>query len=110
MKLVESIKSSVNGILDRAVELINKAPTTNLRILLTLGITLGTAIKYWTSSTWIPDWQWLIFLAGMAGLDVWQHHNKRKTSWSPKEHAEAAAIQNGHTTDNTLREEGDGLG
>lgn len=88
----------VTVVTDKAYELVRKAPTTNIRILLTLAIVTGTAIKYWMHDTWIPDWQWLVFLAGMAGLDVWQHHNKRKTNWSPKEQAEAIAIQNGHAT------------
>ena len=82
--------------LNRLYKLVEIAPTTNMRILLTLGIVLGTAIKYWVSSGWIPDIQWLVFLAGMAGLDVWQHYNKRVTTFSPIEYAEAARIQNGH--------------
>ena len=96
----------VDGVGQRVYKVIANAPTTNLRILSSLAITFGTAAHYWTSATWIPSWEWLLFLAGMAGLDVWQHHNKRKTSWSPKEHAEADRIRNGHgdeeaaTTDN----------
>ncbi len=86
----------ISPALDKAYQIVATAPTTNIRILLTLAITLGTAIKYWASTAWVPDWQWLVFLAGMAGLDVWQHMNKRRTSWSPVEHAEAARIQNGH--------------
>lgn len=86
----------VSAISNKAYEVVDKAPTTNIRIILTLAIVLGTAVKYWSNDVWIPDWQWLTFLAGMAGLDVWQHHNKRKTTWSPKEKAEAAVIQNGY--------------
>lgn len=81
---------------DKLYELVRNAPTTNMRILLTLGLALGTAIKYWASAGWIPAAEWLIFLTGMAGLDVLQHHNKRKTTFSPTEHAEAARIANGH--------------
>jgi protein-S-isoprenylcysteine O-methyltransferase Ste14 len=96
MNIVNGVRSGVNGVVDKVYSLIATAPTTNIRILMTLGIVLGTAIHYWTS-TWIPVWEWLIFLAGMAGLDVWQHHNKRKTSWSPTEQAEADRIRNGHS-------------
>lgn len=91
-----NIGKIVTSVTNKAYELMRKAPTTNIRILLTLAIVTGTAIKYWMHDTWIPDWQWLIFLAGMAGLDVWQHNNKRKTTWTPKEKAEAIVIQNGH--------------
>ena len=81
---------------NRFYHLIETAPTTSMRILLTLGLALGTAIKYWVSSGWIPAAEWLMFLTGMGGLDVLQHHNKRKTTFSPTEHAEAARIANEH--------------
>ena len=87
MNPLKTVTKGYDAVTSRFYRAIETAPTTNLRILLTLGITLGTAIKYWAAVTWVPNWEWLIFLAGMAGLDVWQHHNKRKTSWSPKDHA-----------------------
>lgn len=83
---------------DKLYTLVRTAPTTNMRILLTLGLALGTAIKYWVSAGWIPAAEWLMFLTGMAGLDVLQHHNKRKTTFSPTELAQAAQIKNGHDT------------
>jgi len=82
--------------LEKLYNLVETAPTTNMRILLTLGLALGTAIKYWATAGWLPAAEWLIFLTGMAGLDVLQHNNKRKTTFSPTEHAEAARIQNGY--------------
>ena len=93
--------------LEKLYKLVETAPTTNMRILMTLGIVLGTAIKYWASSGWVPDIQWLVFLAGMAGLDVWQHYNKRVTTFSPTEHAEAVRIQNGYDS-HSDEEEGKG--
>jgi len=77
---------------------LDKLPTTNARIALTLALALGTAIKYWASASWEPAWDWLMFLALMSGLDVAQHWAKRSTSWSPKEQAEAEVIRNGHGT------------
>ena len=91
--------------LDKLYNLVESAPTTNMRILLTLGLALGTAIKYWASAGWIPAAEWLIFLTGMAGLDVLQHHNKRKTTFSPTEHAEAVRIQNGYDSQSDEDEE-----
>lgn len=96
MSVASFLIKLVDGIGERVYKVIDNAPTTNLRILLTLAIVLGTAIKYWLSVEWIPVWEWLIFLAGMAGIDVWQHAQKRRTTWSPKEHAEAEVIRNGH--------------
>lgn len=87
-----------NALVDGTSERIKNAPTTNMRIILTLGLALGTAIKYWATGGWVPAAEWLIFLTGMAGLDVLQHNNKRKTTFSPTEHAEAARITNGHNS------------
>ena len=97
-----------NTMVGRLYELVRTAPTTNMRILLTLGMALGTAIKYWVTGGWVPAAEWLIFLTGMAGLDVLQHHNKRKTTFSPTEHAEAARIKNGHDSQSNDDEEGIG--
>ena len=79
--------------IDKISKWIGNAPTTKIRILLTLGLALGTAIKYWASAGWIPAAEWLVFLTAMAGLDVLQHHNKRKTTFKPTEHAEAERIK-----------------
>ena len=94
-----------NTAVDRLYELVRNAPTTKIRILMTLGLALGTAIKYWASAGWIPAVEWLVFLTGMAGLDVMQHNNKRKTTFSPTELAEAARITNGHDSPSDDEEE-----
>jgi len=78
----------IRGIMkNKFLKWIEVAPTTNLRILSTLVLAVGTAIRYWIASgatdTWEPSWEWLTFLAAMAGIDVVQHYNKRKTSWRP---------------------------
>ena len=80
-------------LIDKLTKWIENAPTTKIRILMTLGLALGTAIKYWASAGWIPAAEWLMFLTGMAGLDVLLHPNKRKTTLPPKEHAEAERIK-----------------
>jgi len=99
-------ESKLNGSLSWTYIMIDEAPTTNLRIILTLMMAVGTAIRYWVaigSDSWSPSPEWLIFLAGMSGLDVWQHYNKRKTTFSPQDMAEASltdaqatVLRNGH--------------
>lgn len=54
-------------------------PSTNGRIAMTLIVFIGTAIRYWTSETWRPSYEWLAFLVVMAGLDVAQFGKKRDT-------------------------------
>lgn len=44
-------------------------PTTQLRVVVTLAVFVGTAIRYWWSGE-APDGDWLLFLAGMAGVDA----------------------------------------
>jgi hypothetical protein len=53
-------------------------PTTNTRIVVSLACVVATAWRVlWRE--WVPDPNWLLFLAGMAGLDVLQHVAKRST-------------------------------
>lgn len=54
-------------------------PSTNARIFVTLLLTCGTAARYWSSASWEPSWEWLTFLAAMAGIDTVQFAVKRKT-------------------------------
>jgi len=100
MNVKKKVNGAINGTLDKVYKLIDKAPTTNLRIIVTLLLVIGTAIRYWAAgggpTAWSPDWDWLMFLAAMSGLDVVQHWAKRKTAWSPTEQANAAVIRNGH--------------
>ena len=95
-------------LVDKALEILGNIPTTQLRIVVTLALVVGTAIKIWVSSNWSPEWDWLLFLGGMAGLDVLQHFNKRKTTWKPTEHANAVRIQNGNALPKDEEEAGEG--
>jgi uncharacterized protein (DUF1501 family) len=63
-------------------------PSTNGRIVSTLGIVYLTALRYlasgtqvgaWSVTAWTPSESWLLFLAGMSGLDLAQFYAKRKT-------------------------------
>src|SRR5205823_5241279 len=62
---------------------LGQVPTTQLRVVGTMGIIWGTAIKYWASTTWIPDSGWLYFLVALSGADVAHFFLKRKTAWEP---------------------------
>lgn len=54
-------------------------PITNIRILVTLLIVVGTAMAHlWTG--YEADGGWLTFLATMAGIDAFQHIGKRATT------------------------------
>lgn len=56
-----------------------KISTTNIRIFITLGIIVYTAITYMSSATWIPSNSWLTFLFALCGADVTQYGIKRLT-------------------------------
>lgn len=58
-------------------------PSTNARIAVTLLCVFGTAVRYWSSSGWVPDAGWLTFLAAMSGIDVVQFYGKRVTHSPP---------------------------
>ncbi len=75
-------------IIDRALEILGKIPTTQIRVVVTLALTIATGVMYFATN-FDPSIDWLGFLALMAGLDVAQFHSKRRTSWTP-------AVQNEH--------------
>ena len=64
-------------------------PSTNFRIFITMLLTTLTATRYLASGigwserlhvdSWEPSWEWLTFLAMMAGIDLAQFYAKRKT-------------------------------
>jgi hypothetical protein len=54
-------------------------PSTNTRIAVTLWLACGTGVRYWSSASWQPSWEWLAFLTAMAGVDVAQFAVKRRT-------------------------------
>ena len=67
----------------RILEWLGQLPSTNTRIAVTLVCVFGTAVRYWASSSWVPDAGWLAFLAAMSGIDVLQFHSKRTTQTPP---------------------------
>lgn len=63
----------------RVTEWLATLPSTNARIALTLFVVLGTAVRYWSASSWEPSVEWLAFLATMSGIDGVVFTMKRKT-------------------------------
>lgn len=70
---------------------IGMLPTTNTRILVTLGLIAATGVVYLFlaikfalvgGKEWTPAYEWLGFLLLSAGLDVTQFHSKRSTDAS----------------------------
>ena len=68
--------------MNRLLDWLGKLPTTQARVTVTLAIALGTAVRYFVGG-WEPSWEWLMFVAGMSGLDVTQFHLKRTSTWQP---------------------------
>ena len=66
---------------ERTFEIVGKMPTTQFRIMVTIVMMLGTAVRYWTSITWQPSVPWLGFLSVMAGVDTAQHVAGRLTDY-----------------------------
>ena len=56
----------------------NSISTTTVRICLTSVLAIGSGMHYWITST-PPSEVWLIFIAGLAGIDVAQFTAKRVT-------------------------------
>jgi hypothetical protein len=78
-------------VIDRFLELIGKLPTTQSRVIVTLGAFLLTTLRYVASNLsvagmtvppWRPSYEWLGFLAVMSGLDVGAFMAKRTTDAS----------------------------
>lgn len=67
---------------------LDRLPTTNTRIMITLAIVVATAVRFlgWgapgsggTAAGWDS---WLVFVAVMAGIDVSQYIGKRFSDWT----------------------------
>lgn len=78
---MSQISEATKATIQTALELWGKLPTTQARVSFTLVCVLGTAVRYWMAGPegWEPSEVWLIFLAGMSGLDLAQFHFKRTT-------------------------------
>jgi hypothetical protein len=79
-KVLTSLRKFITWLKDDVIGTVN---TTNTRVVVTLLLCVGTAIRYWAGDggvdSWTPSLEWLTFLAAMSGLDVAQFHSKRKT-------------------------------
>jgi len=78
------------GLLERALAILGRLPTTELRVWTTLAVFVYTAIRL-DPPHWDPGWDWYLFLAAMAGLDVTQWVMKRKTHKAELAPASASA-------------------
>lgn len=78
-QVLKAIAAPVASLPDRVLVWLGKVPTTNARIVVTLVVIVGTAIRYWWNGTWEPSGEWLTFLVAMSGVDVAQFHSKRVT-------------------------------
>jgi len=63
----------------RVIAWLGSLPTTNARIVVTLACTVATCARV-VATGWHPDEAWLLFLAGMSGIDVAQFGVKRVTA------------------------------
>jgi len=54
-------------------------PTTQVRLAVSLLMSVATCVRYLASSDWKPDVQWLVFLATALGLDAAHFYAKRAT-------------------------------
>lgn len=59
--------------------IVEKMPSTNTRIAVSLILALATGARVIVSHDWTPGYEWLGFLTLMMGLDVVQFTQKRKT-------------------------------
>ena len=62
----------------RWLYIFNSVSTTNLRIVFTLFLALGTAVRHWITGEAV-DSNWLIFLGALASVDAAQYASKRAT-------------------------------
>lgn len=75
-------------------EFLGALPSTNFRIFITMGLVVMTTLRYLVSGLgvsthglhideWTPTGEWLLFLTGLAGIDVAQFGVKRGTQKDP---------------------------
>ena len=87
------MKATIQDVID----LFNAISTTNVRIFVTMLAMLCTTVSYVfihaTTGGWVPNYNWLIFLASMAGLDALQYFGKRMTTFTPDGETVASKIR-----------------
>lgn len=78
----------LTALLDGVMSRVATLPTTNLRIAVTIGLTVATGAVYLLlavkskalgGESWTPGWEWLTFLVAMSGIDAAQFTAKRVT-------------------------------
>jgi hypothetical protein len=67
---------------NRLIEWLGKVPTTQARVVVTILCVVATTVRYIIGG-WVPNLDWLGFLAVMSGLDVTQYYAKRATEFTP---------------------------
>lgn len=72
-------------------DFIRDIPSTQIRILFTVAVWVGTAIWVWAGG--VPPGLFLGAIIGMSGLDAAQHYGKRVTEHKPEEVARAEIIR-----------------
>lgn len=80
--------NKIGVLLDWCMSRIASLPSTNLRIFVTIGLTVATGAVYLIlavkskalgGESWTPAWEWLTFLVANSGLDAVQFTAKRMT-------------------------------
>jgi hypothetical protein len=80
---VQRVTTAIAAFPDRLNGWLATVPSTNARIVVTLGVVIGTAVRFWWKGA-PSGWEaWLTFLAAMSGLDATQFYAKRKTQHAP---------------------------
>lgn len=79
----------IERLVDWALSRVASLPSTNLRIFVTIGLTVATGAVYLIlavkskalgGESWTPGWEWLTFLVAMSGIDAAQFTAKRITN------------------------------
>jgi hypothetical protein len=77
-RLSENAVQLMGRLPSAVIEWLGRVPTTNLRVMVSLVLAIGTGVRVlivWTA----PPWEWLAFLGAMMSLDVAQFGTKRLT-------------------------------
>ena len=70
-------------LMKKLIEFLSTVPSTNARIIFSFFLWGSTAIKYYSSDTWVPDGTWLMSLCALSGIDALQYISKRATHITP---------------------------
>lgn len=88
MSPVTRVTTAIAALPDRLNGWLATVPSTNARIVVTLALVVGTAIRFWWKGAPASGWEaWLAFLATMSGIDGAVFFAKRKTQHPQKDGA-----------------------